>query len=150
MLREQLEALGWSQTRLGQMLDCDGRTIRNWVAEDRTPEPVAKWLDACLAHRRHHPDPSAPEAWAWQAGETTTGLSRVELMEMIGRVGLSQQGFARQVGSNPLAVSEWLAGKRPFPLLLAKWLRQVALHRDRHPLPDPPPPSTWRFTRERV
>jgi plasmid maintenance system antidote protein VapI len=147
-LRATLEALGWSQTRLAVLLECDARTVRNWVAGvSPVPPEVQRWLDACVAHHRAHLEPAPPRLWAWRAEDQPSYLNSMQLAELLDAVGLSQQQLARLLGVHRASVARWFNGQRLMPAMIVEWLREVLRHRERWPMPPAPAPHVWKYLR---
>lgn len=71
--RECLGTLGLSQRGLAPILRCSDRLPRAWATgREIIPLEVADWIEAWVAIRLEHPDPSPPENWSRRRSPTAT------------------------------------------------------------------------------
>jgi hypothetical protein len=71
--RECLDTLGVSQRGLAPILRCSDRLPRAWATgREIIPSEVANWLEAWVAIRLEHPDPSPPENSSRRRSPTAT------------------------------------------------------------------------------
>ena len=71
--RDCLNTLGLSQRGLAPILRCSERLPRAWATgREIIPSEVADWLEAWVAIRLAHPDPSPPENWSRRRSPTAT------------------------------------------------------------------------------
>jgi hypothetical protein len=61
---ECLDKLRLSRTALAPILGCHPNMTKRWsLGRAPVPQPVAAWLEACLAVRGKYPEPKPPRNW---------------------------------------------------------------------------------------